>query len=139
MYPENWKGRVGESSYPAVFEIRGEMYVKEDALERFNEKKIANGETPFKNARNAAAGIMRMKEPNVDVPLSFIPHGWGSPPERGGESAFFKTQIEFYESVKSGGFRFMLNQSIVSSDGTRCLHHAKRPSRETRYCTKLMA
>ena len=110
-------GGVGESSYPAVFEIRGEMYVKEDALERVNEKKIANGETPFKNARNAAAGIMRMKEPNVDVPLSFIPHGWGSPPERGGESAFFKTQIEFYEKCQKWGFSDLcLTRSIVSSD-----------------------
>ena len=110
-------GGVGESSYPAVFEIRGEMYVKEDALESVNERKIANGETPFKNARNAAAGIMRMKEPNVDVPLSFIPHGWGSPPERGGESAFFKTQTEFYEKCQKWGFSDLcLTRSIVSSD-----------------------
>ena len=97
-------GGVGESSYPAVFEIRGEMYVKEDALERFNEKKIANGETPFKNARNAAAGIMRMKEPNVDVPLSFIPHGWGSPQSEEEKAHFSKRKLSFMKSVKSGGF-----------------------------------
>ena len=38
--PRELEGEGRESSYPAVFEIRGEMYVKEDALERFNEKKM---------------------------------------------------------------------------------------------------
>jgi len=109
------RGGGGSSTYPEVFEIRGEVYVEEDALEKVNEMKIANGETPFKNARNAAAGVMRMKEANVDVPLSFIPHGWGTD---GGElAALFETQIEFYEKCREWGFSDLcLTRSVVSSD-----------------------
>jgi DNA ligase (NAD+) len=108
-------GGGGSSAYPEVFEIRGEVYVEEDALEKVNERKIANGETPFKNARNAAAGVMRMKEANVDVPLSFIPHGWGT--EGGERAALFETQIEFYEKCREWGFSDLcLTRSVVSSD-----------------------
>ena len=71
-------------------------------MEKVNERKSANGETPFKNARNAAAGVMRMKEANVDVPLSFIPHGWGT--EGGDRAELFETQIEFYEKCQKWGF-----------------------------------
>ena len=103
------------SSYPEVFEIRGEVYVEEDALEKVNERKSANGETPFKNARNAAAGVMRMKEQNVDVPLSFIPHGWGT--EGGDRAELFETQIEFYEKCQKWGFSDLcLTRSAISSD-----------------------
>ena len=103
------------SSYPEVFEIRGEVYVEEDALEKVNERKSANGETPFKNARNAAAGVMRMKEQNVDVPLSFIPHGWGT--EGGDRAELFEMQIEFYEKCQKWGFSDLcLTRSAISSD-----------------------
>ena len=107
---------LGEgSSYPEVFEIRGEVYVEEDALEKVNERKSANGETPFKNARNAAAGVMRMKEANADVPLSFIPHGWGT--EGGDRAELFETQIEFYEKCQKWGFSDLcLTRSAISSD-----------------------
>ena len=89
--------------------------MEEDALEKVNERKIANGETPFKNARNAAAGVMRMKEANVDVPLSFIPHGWGA--DGGERAALFETQIEFYEKCREWGFSDLcLTRSVVSSD-----------------------
>jgi DNA ligase (NAD+) len=109
------RGGGGSSTYPEVFEIRGEVYVEEDALEKVNEMKIANGETPFKNARNAAAGVMRMKEANVDVPLSFIPHGWGT--DGGERAALFETQIEFYEKCREWGFSDLcLTRSVVSSD-----------------------
>ena len=94
------------------FEIRGEVYVDEDDFERVNAKKISNGEQPFKNARNAAAGVMRMKEANKDVPLRFIPHGWGGVKKKKKkkknneeeEEDYFRTQIDFYKACAKWGF-----------------------------------
>ena len=56
-----------------------------------------------------------MKEANVDVPLSFIPHGWGT--EGGDRAELFETQIEFYEKCQKWGFSDLcLTRSAISSD-----------------------
>ena len=44
-------------------EVRGEVYMENDAFIKFNESRIANDETPFVNPRNAAAGSVRLLDP----------------------------------------------------------------------------
>ena len=46
-------------------EVRGEIYLPKKNLEKINEEKIRNGEEPFKNERNAAAGTIRQLDPKV--------------------------------------------------------------------------
>lgn len=43
--------------------FRGEVYMPKKVLERLNEERIKNGEQPFANCRNAAAGTLRQKDP----------------------------------------------------------------------------
>ena len=50
---------------PAVFEVRGEVYLPIASFEAFNERAMANGEKAFVNPRNAAAGSLRQKDPTV--------------------------------------------------------------------------
>lgn len=45
--------------------MRGEVVIYRRDLERINEQRIANGEEPFANPRNAAAGSLRMLDPRV--------------------------------------------------------------------------
>lgn len=46
--------------WPDFFEIRGEIVLPWKAFERLNEERIAAGETPFANPRNAAAGTLKL-------------------------------------------------------------------------------
>lgn len=46
------------------YPIRFEAYMKKSMLSKLNEERVANGEEPFKNTRNAAAGILRNKDMN---------------------------------------------------------------------------
>ncbi|MBS3927366.1 MAG: NAD-dependent DNA ligase LigA [Sphingomonadales bacterium] len=68
---------------PDLFEIRGEVYMaKEDFLALNAAQEAVEGKI-FANPRNAAAGSLRQKDPNVTAarPLRFLAWGWGAASE----------------------------------------------------------
>ncbi|MBQ6626666.1 MAG: NAD-dependent DNA ligase LigA [Ruminococcus sp.] len=50
---------------PAFLEVRGEVYMSVETFERIVEEQENNGEKPFKNPRNAAAGSLRQKDAKI--------------------------------------------------------------------------
>jgi len=46
-------------------EVRGEIYMSQKAFDKANKEKIALGEEPFKNPRNAAAGSVRQLDSKI--------------------------------------------------------------------------
>lgn len=50
---------------PAQIEVRGEVYMPRDIFLRLVEQQENNEEKPFKNPRNAAAGSLRQKNPQI--------------------------------------------------------------------------
>lgn len=50
---------------PAYLEVRGEVYMSVETFERIVAEQENNGEKPFKNPRNAAAGSLRQKDAKV--------------------------------------------------------------------------
>lgn len=48
-------------------EVRGEVYMPKKSFEKVVDRQIINGEKPFKNPRNAAAGSLRQKDSSVAV------------------------------------------------------------------------
>ncbi|HNA03923.1 MAG TPA: NAD-dependent DNA ligase LigA, partial [Rhodocyclaceae bacterium] len=48
---------------PAVLEVRGEVYMRRDDFERYNERQRAVGKAPLVNPRNGAAGSIRQLDP----------------------------------------------------------------------------
>jgi DNA ligase (NAD+) len=59
--------------YPALLEIRGEIYMPLKEFAAMNERQLAAGLRLFVNPRNAAAGALRQKDPTVTAtrPLAF--------------------------------------------------------------------
>lgn len=64
---------------PAVFEIRGEVYMAKSDFAALNVQQAEKGGKIFANPRNAAAGSLRQKDASVTAarPLRFLAHGWG--------------------------------------------------------------
>ena len=53
--------RLQGDAHPEEFEIRGEIMMTHAVFNKLNEERIANGETPFANPRNAASGTLKMQ------------------------------------------------------------------------------
>ena len=52
-----------DKPYLLNIEVRGEVFFHREALDKLNEERIANGEPPFANPRNAAAGSLKLQDP----------------------------------------------------------------------------
>jgi len=57
--------QLGEEPVPSRLVVRGEIYMRKDEFNRLNEARLARGENPFANPRNAAAGSVRQLDPRV--------------------------------------------------------------------------
>ena len=81
---------AGLFDIPAVFEIRGEVYMAKADFLALNARQAEKGEKVFANPRNAAAGSLRQKDPAVTAsrPLRFLAHGWGAASEVPASSQF---------------------------------------------------
>ena len=62
---------------PGLIEVRGEIVFPRDAFERLNEERLAAGEPPFANPRNAASGSLRQLNPAITAErkLAFFAYG----------------------------------------------------------------
>ena len=93
--PQQLHGEV-----PAVFEIRGEVYMSKADFAALNAaQQVANAKL-FANPRNAAAGSLRQKDASVTAarPLRFLAHGWGAASAVPG-----KTQREVMNAIRGWG------------------------------------
>ncbi len=88
--------RLRGEGWPALLEVRGEVFSPLGEFAAFNEALKAAHAKTFANPRNAAAGSLRQKDPKITAgrPLDFIAHGigaveWGTPTREGkaGESS----------------------------------------------------
>ena len=71
--------QMQDKSPPSVLEVRGEVYMPLAGFRAFNERLVADGKPPAPNPRNAAAGSLRQKNPNITAqrPLSIWVYGTG--------------------------------------------------------------
>ncbi|MDP1027233.1 NAD-dependent DNA ligase LigA [Sphingomonas sp. KR1UV-12] len=92
---------------PAIFEVRGEVYMAKADFTALNARLAAEaaetGKEPrqFANPRNAAAGSLRQKDATVTAgrPLRFLAHGWGEASALPGD-----TQSSVVAALRAWGF-----------------------------------
>jgi len=93
-------------------EVRGEIYMAKETLQKLNQIRMENGETPLQNTRNAAAGSIRQLDSAVAASRnldSFIYH-LPNPEDYG-----IKTHYEALEFMKSLGFKTNPNNRLVNN------------------------
>jgi DNA ligase (NAD+) len=93
--------RLAGGGWPAVIEIRGEVYIERDAFAALNAAAAEAGERTYANPRNAAAGSLRQIDPKITAkrPLRFFAYAWGE-----ASAAFADTQTEALARLRSWGF-----------------------------------
>ena len=57
--------RINAPGIPSSFVIRGEIYLPLKGFDEINAARIAKGEAPFANPRNAAAGTLKLLDPGM--------------------------------------------------------------------------
>jgi len=69
----------GGNPVPDLLEVRGEVYMENEAFLALNRDRKKNGLVPFANPRNAAAGSLRQLDPRVTAkrPLNMFSYGIG--------------------------------------------------------------
>ncbi len=95
--------RMHGEGWPAVLEVRGEIYMTRSDFERYNERARERGEKTFVNPRNMAAGSIRHLDPReaAERPLSIFCYGVGYIEGRFAPSG----QYEALEQLRRWGFR----------------------------------
>ena len=85
--------KIYNKDFPKDIDIRGEVYIGKKDFEKIKDR--------FANARNAASGSLRQKDPNETkkIPLKFIAYTYGFT-----TTSSFKKQSEFLALLKTWGF-----------------------------------
>ena len=74
--------------YKEQIEIRGEVVIRKDDFEIINTERLDEGEQPFANPRNAAAGSLRQLDSSVTAKRRLVFYPWGL-----GENTLSQTQL----------------------------------------------
>ena len=86
---------------PSFIEIRGEVYMEREPFQKLNRRRMDEGEEPFANPRNAAAGSLRQLDSKITArrPLNIFFYGIGN--IRG---INFSTHWEVLQALSGWGF-----------------------------------
>ena len=93
--------RLKGEGWPAVLEVRGEVYMTHAEFKVLNERSAATGGQIYVNPRNTAAGSLRQLDPSVTAKrnLRFFAYAWGQVSE-----PFAARQMEAVQKLGSWGF-----------------------------------
>ena len=89
-----------EIEYKELIEIRGEVVIRLKDFEKINKDRLRDGEQPFSNPRNAAAGSLRQLDSSITAKRKLVFQPWGV----GQNSLEFKLLSQKMEFIYSLGF-----------------------------------
>lgn len=100
-----------KGSYPARFDIRGEIILPYAGFEKMNQELIEIGETPYSNPRNTASGSLKLQDSSevakrpLECLLYFIV----------GNNLNFSTQFDGLETARKWGFKVPKEAKLANS------------------------
>ncbi len=96
--------KIENKNIPEEIEIRGEVFIEKNDFAKLKDK--------FANARNAASGTLRQKNPNETkkIPLKFIAYTFGFISKNK-----FINQSDFLSELKSWGFQTSEYNKVIKS------------------------
>jgi len=114
--------KTSEYQLPSFIEIRGEVYIEKDPFEKLNQRRTQDGEEPFANPRNAAAGSLRQLDSRITArrPLNIFLYGIGE-----AKGINFSTHWEALQILD--GWGFPVNRVIEKASNIEsCIHYFER-------------
>jgi len=113
--------RLKGDGWPAVLEVRGEVFMSKAGFEALNERQMEAGGKTFANPRNAAAGSLRQLDSKITAsrPLEFCCYGFGR--VEGGTLP--GTQVDILEALKGWGVPISRELKLAKGvDGCRAYY-----------------
>ena len=105
--------------WPEVLEVRGEVYMSDKDFLKLNQEQATLGTKgkQFANPRNAAAGSLRQKNPQITKsrPLRFFAYAWGEI-----SSSFALTLWDARKKLAAWGFTLNEPSSRITVDDPSC-------------------
>lgn len=103
--------RLMGEDYPAVLEVRGEIYMPKEGFRQLNERARSKDEKLFVNPRNAAAGSLRQLDARVTAqrPLQMCCYGVGLVAEGNVADGHF----DMLKQLQGWGFRINAEMRLV--------------------------
>lgn len=115
--------------YPAILEVRGEVYIPLASFNKYNQQLEKIGEKTFVNPRNAASGSLRQLDPNITAnrPLAFFCYAAG----RVEKGQLANTHHETLQAFKQWGLPVNPEIQLLTA-ATQCLdfYHAIQQKRD---------
>lgn len=100
-----------KGNHPALFEIRGEIFLPRPMFDSINKEREEIGEAPLANPRNAASGTMKMQDSAVVASRKldcYLYHVLG-------EEIPFKSHYECLQAARSWGFKISQYSKLVNN------------------------
>jgi DNA ligase (NAD+) len=121
--------RLHGSRPPAVFEVRGEVFMPRAGFVEFNKRALERGEKTFVNPRNAAAGSLRQLDPRLTAsrPLEAFFYALGEASEEVVPAT--QAQSAIVDLLRNFGLRTCPEADIVEGV-TGCLDYYARIGRQ---------
>ncbi|MGB5360268.1 MAG: NAD-dependent DNA ligase LigA, partial [Eudoraea sp.] len=90
-----------QGDFPSKFDIRGEIVLPMEGFAKMNEERINNGEDPYMNPRNTAAGSLKLQDSALvaERPLECLLYGIT------GSNLNFSSQFEMLLKAREWGFK----------------------------------
>ncbi|MGB5388533.1 MAG: NAD-dependent DNA ligase LigA [Eudoraea sp.] len=90
-----------QGDFPSKFDIRGEIVLPMEGFAQMNEERINNGEDPYMNPRNTAAGSLKLQDSALvaERPLECLLYGIT------GSNLNFSSQFEMLLKAREWGFK----------------------------------
>ena len=103
-----------EGDMPDIVEVRGEVFMTHQAFAELNQQRELDGEAPFANPRNAAAGSLRQLDSSITASrkLDYYIHGLGEC-----SAPLGATLTESYKKIEKSDFRLSNTGLSIQSTG----------------------